>query len=56
MAGDPSPLFRPGEIHLECWVQFWAPQYKKDMDMLETDSRRGYQAGGELEHVAMREC
>ena len=21
--------------HLECWVQLWAPQYERDMDILE---------------------
>lgn len=21
--------------HLECWVRFWAPQYRRDMDVLE---------------------
>jgi len=26
--GGPSPLLRPGETHLECWVQCWALQYK----------------------------
>ena len=25
--------------HLECWAQFCAPQYKKDMDLLKQNSR-----------------
>ncbi|KAK4825269.1 hypothetical protein QYF61_026070 [Mycteria americana] len=32
---DPSPLLSPGEMHLECCIQRWAPQYMGDMDILE---------------------
>jgi len=27
-------------VQLECWVQCWAPHYKKDMEALELVQRR----------------
>jgi len=29
-------LVRP---HLECWVQLWAPQYNREMDILESPAK-----------------
>lgn len=31
----PSPLLRIGEAHPECWIPFWAPHCKTDVDVLE---------------------
>lgn len=38
--GEPAPLLGTTETHLECWIQRWAPQYKRDVSMLERVQQR----------------
>ena len=41
--------------HLECRVQCWAPQFKKDEELLERAQRRTTRMMRRLEHLSYKE-
>lgn len=49
------PLLIPGEKHLECCVQFWSPQYRKDTDFPKQVQQRAKKVIKELEHLSYEE-
>ncbi|KAJ7404026.1 hypothetical protein WISP_147897 [Willisornis vidua] len=47
--GDPAPLLSPGETCLEYCSQCWAPQYMRDMDLLERVPQKATDDSGPYE-------
>lgn len=52
---DPSPLSSTGETHQESRDQYWTPQYKKDMGILERVQRKAAKMVHVLEHLTHKE-
>ncbi|KAK4822598.1 hypothetical protein QYF61_017330 [Mycteria americana] len=52
---DPSPLLSTGGAHPECCVQFWAPRYNRDMELLEQVQQTATELIKGLRHLSCEE-
>ncbi|KAJ7409162.1 hypothetical protein WISP_116266 [Willisornis vidua] len=52
--GDTAPLLSPSTAHLECCVQYWAPQQKRDMELLEWVQWRAMNMMKGLKHLSCK--
>lgn len=53
--GHPAPLLSPGEMHLESCVVFWAPQDKREVELLKQVQQRVTKMMKGLEHLCYKE-
>jgi len=53
--GDSAPLICSHETPPESCIQFWSPQHKKDMDVLQRVQRRGTKMIRGLEYLSYKD-
>jgi len=52
--GGPSPLLSAGEAHLQCCIQYWGSQSKRDRDILGQIQQRAMKMIKQLESLTYK--